>query len=829
MPITGFTPEDFLKYLQKQEGFTDHIYIDAGQQAIGYGHKLTADELSSGKYKNGISQLDANTLLLKDMGKAVNDTKSYIDKTFPGVWNKFSSHAKYLLTDMQFNTKKGVKGFHDLIQGLIANDTNVIKANYTRQSEGKPLTQRNQATLETFINPLTSTIEANQDKFPQDTIKPTLNTPVKLVTDTTQTTTKPTLPIGRMAKPRTEITQGRQPQKLSFGGNLAKTLIGTGEIAAGAIGEFFTAGGATAGAIPLMAAGASTVADGVEGFHNDHVANKEQMSNLPPTKAGVRLFLNGGNLSPLNNSTAQVQANNPNQQDSVNLPQFNAKVDNGETVDMNKGRVFSDKLGFAELHKPIAKAIGKIEKSGKTDSITQATKARLQLQETNLFNAQEKFKQMKGIDDNAQPVKKMAYGGGFNPYTGMPDTSNTGMADFTQPYQGYISPSQNIGMQDWIKNPTLYPNYLKQQLQNNPQIAQTVYDGVSAKILKDKQVNSPSPDKMSTYYPELSTVNSSTTNYQDPKLAIKQNLKEQSLWNLSLDKVNVNNSVNPNTMLNDTPIDYPPLNNTSSNISNNQPLLNNFPYYLKGSGIPLEKNMAGGSSGDGQKLPNIGAGITTALEFAPAIYNTMEGLFGKAGKEKPIYANTSGALNTMAGRTYNVNPQLAANRVAFSTALSNARTANPNTGSYMNLGQSAAINKYAADANAYATKQNVDNQYKGEFANMQFQDAANRQAAEMQARQMTLANSVTKQNMLAQGLTNTSDIILNKANTQQQMNMDAYKTSLLPMLFPDVTTQNAPQLYSWLTANGYTTDNKGVYKNGKLVNTNAVYNLFKSI
>lgn len=66
----------------------------------------------------------------------------------------------------------------------------------------------------------------------------------------------------------------------------------------------------------------------------------------------------GGSLTPLNSDAVQV--NGPShEQGGVQLPDSNAEVEGNETMQDNF--VFSERLGFAQEHKRLASAIGKIE------------------------------------------------------------------------------------------------------------------------------------------------------------------------------------------------------------------------------------------------------------------------------------------------------------------------------------------------------------------------------------------------------------------------------------------------------------------------------------
>lgn len=70
------------------------------------------------------------------------------------------------------------------------------------------------------------------------------------------------------------------------------------------------------------------------------------------------LKANGGNLKQLSKSTVEVQGPS-HEEGGVQLPQVGAEVEGNETI--SNGYVFSDRLGFAQEHKKLATAQGKIE------------------------------------------------------------------------------------------------------------------------------------------------------------------------------------------------------------------------------------------------------------------------------------------------------------------------------------------------------------------------------------------------------------------------------------------------------------------------------------
>lgn len=65
----------------------------------------------------------------------------------------------------------------------------------------------------------------------------------------------------------------------------------------------------------------------------------------------------GGRAEPLNSTAVEIEGRT-HEQGGVQLSN-GAEVEKGETIDKNY--VFSEELGFASMHKPIAKAIGLIE------------------------------------------------------------------------------------------------------------------------------------------------------------------------------------------------------------------------------------------------------------------------------------------------------------------------------------------------------------------------------------------------------------------------------------------------------------------------------------
>lgn len=95
-----------------------------------------------------------------------------------------------------------------------------------------------------------------------------------------------------------------------------------------------------------------------------------------------------GNLKPLSSKHTEVQGPG-HEQGGVDLPNYGAEVEGQETT--SGPRVFSHAMGFAKLHKPIARAFGKIESKPATEERINALK-RLQQREEDLYQLQEQIK-----------------------------------------------------------------------------------------------------------------------------------------------------------------------------------------------------------------------------------------------------------------------------------------------------------------------------------------------------------------------------------------------------------------------------------------------------
>jgi len=113
------------------EGFRDHVYKDSkGYSTIGYGHKLTKQEIKSGKYKNGISKEDAKKLYATD--KAKHNKKLY--NTFGWVKDQ-PQQVREALEDMAYNMGVG-DGKHGGLSGFKKTLSLIKAGKYKEASKG---------------------------------------------------------------------------------------------------------------------------------------------------------------------------------------------------------------------------------------------------------------------------------------------------------------------------------------------------------------------------------------------------------------------------------------------------------------------------------------------------------------------------------------------------------------------------------------------------------------------------------------------------------------------------------------------------------------------
>ena len=104
--------------------------------------------------------------------------------------------------------------------------------------------------------------------------------------------------------------------------------------------------------------------------------------------------------------------------------------------------------------------------------------------------------------------------------------------------------------------------------------------------------------------------------------------------------------------------------------------------------------------------------------LSPILYNWVQSRRRPEVEDQVINPYTGAINRAMAGRKLNIEHTLAANRRSRAIARNNMARLNPNTGMNLAYGNQLATGEYAQNASVYANRDNANNQYLGEYANM---------------------------------------------------------------------------------------------------------------
>ena len=142
---------DDLKYLENsiKKGFKDgrwypHVSLEGGEKTIAYGHKLKKGE----DFSKGLSQEEAEALMLKDYTVKKSSAQKHVDKEFgKGTFENLDPRKQILLTDYQYNV--GLTKFPKLTEAVVTDNIDAALKEYKRYHSGKkPLVERNKWTEE---------------------------------------------------------------------------------------------------------------------------------------------------------------------------------------------------------------------------------------------------------------------------------------------------------------------------------------------------------------------------------------------------------------------------------------------------------------------------------------------------------------------------------------------------------------------------------------------------------------------------------------------------------------------------------------------------------
>lgn len=124
-----------------------HPSPEGGTPTIAYGHKLTTKEYETNYFKNGITEKQAQDLLISDIQKSLD--RMWIDAI---DWNELTWQQQWLLLDFQFNLGNVYKKFPKFTAAVLNNNkVEMLKEykRYYRDAKGKrhEVKDRNARTL----------------------------------------------------------------------------------------------------------------------------------------------------------------------------------------------------------------------------------------------------------------------------------------------------------------------------------------------------------------------------------------------------------------------------------------------------------------------------------------------------------------------------------------------------------------------------------------------------------------------------------------------------------------------------------------------------------
>lgn len=189
---------------------------------------------------------------------------------------------------------------------------------------------------------------------------------------------------------------------------------------------------------------------------------------------------------------------------------------------------------------------------------------------------------------------------------------------------------------------------------------------------------------------------------------------------------------------------------------------------------------------------DLGNIMSTTGQLAPVAYNISRGLQEPEQLTPSDYYNpyNNQIRNAMINRRYNISPELESNKLAEATYYRNLMESAPSTSQYLGGLQAGQIATQRANAAAIARKQNIDNQYLAEQAQMDYslgRDIAN---IDYQISDINARAGATQRNLIGTGLGQLSQFAQNKELMNNQVIRDAQRLNLLPDLIANYTFEN---------------------------------------
>ncbi len=198
---------------------------------------------------------------------------------------------------------------------------------------------------------------------------------------------------------------------------------------------------------------------------------------------------------------------------------------------------------------------------------------------------------------------------------------------------------------------------------------------------------------------------------------------------------------------------------------------------------------------------DISGTLGTAAQFAPAAYNMYQGMFGdvdrlNASDYRNPYRNR--IMGNLEDRKYNINPQLERNELAYQTARRNMRQVAPSTGNLMTNYTALAGSRMRADGQAWAQKQNMENQWRGQNAGIMAQMGSQDARSRLMVDQYNQGSEAAKRSHLSTGLEQLGQSAYNwQSSRNAQRNQDRYyetmNSSMKNIMYDPYTGQLLPK------------------------------------
>lgn len=194
------------------------------------------------------------------------------------------------------------------------------------------------------------------------------------------------------------------------------------------------------------------------------------------------------------------------------------------------------------------------------------------------------------------------------------------------------------------------------------------------------------------------------------------------------------------------------------------------------------------TSTKGNFMSSLGSTASTLGELAPIMYNVGQGMFGKTedyNYNKYTNPYIGSIRSTMRNRRYNIDPRLEANRLSQATYNRNLSQAGASPSQlYANM-LSGVSGRQRADAAAYAEMQNMNNQYLGQQAEMDYNLGRDISGLKQYGYEANLRNRAAKRNYMSTGLTQLQQYTQVQELMKNQKLTDKQKLDLLKDIIPN--------------------------------------------